>query len=200
MRKKRPQEAFLAEEGPRLLDTLMQVGRWGVKHRLRMTFFLSLVIRLVRNKASPVLTQCPLRPFGRSYWLFAALEFSLKQHFFFWKELKMKLKLQRKRGRAEAGTRSSSHCTLMATELGDSRSGLQGRGERRDANVCDCDVPGRGPKNFVLFSRTPSPCGLVRNTLSPAPHPVIPTSGLGGFRSSLKVEKRQHRGSPTAAR
>lgn len=86
--------------------------------------------------------------------------------------------LQRKRGRAETGRRSSSLCTLTATELGDSRQVWQGRRERGDANACGCDVQGRTPENFVLFSRTPSPWGLVRNTLSPDPRSVIPSSGL----------------------
>lgn len=52
MRKKRPQGDFLTGEAPRALDTLMEAGRWDVKHHPKMTFFWSLVTRLVRNKAS----------------------------------------------------------------------------------------------------------------------------------------------------
>lgn len=51
----------------------------------------------------------------------------------------------------------------------------------------------------MRFSRTPSPCGLVLDRLSPAPHSVTPTSGLWGFRSSLRVEKGQRRRSPDAS-
>lgn len=96
--------------------------------------------------------------------------------------------LQRKQ--VEVGTRSSS---LTATELGDSSQVLRGRAEALGHKSVTA-TRRNGSKNFVPFSRHPSPCGLVQDRLSPPPppptrHPVSPTSGLWTFHSSVGVEK-----------
>lgn len=105
-----------------------------------------------------------------------------------------------KAGRAEAGRRSSSLRTLTATELGDGsqvfsggRGGASGRERVRRRHS------GRGPENFVPFSSTPSPCGLVPLWIDYRLPPILLPPPLasgpsavpkGGKRAALRVSNQ----------
>lgn len=107
-----------------------------------------------------------------------------------------------KAGRAEAGTRSSSLRTLTATELGDGSQVFSGGRGGVGTRTCTTATLGTGSRKLCALLQDPQPLWIssLVDRLSPAPHPVTPSSGLWALRSSQGWKKGSAAGLQPALR